>query len=178
MVGAQVQRIEVEPLGLHLGPLGDLPAHRDEDVPDELLDRGQRMPRAAGLPVPGEGDVDGLLDEDPRLVLHLEGRLAGGQRLVHRAPGLADAHPGVLAGLRWQRPDLPVRQRQGGPVGGVLDPDPLELVEVAGRLDRGQRRLPHRVHLVGLQRGDLDRVVIGVRAGHGCLSVVVRTGEV
>jgi hypothetical protein len=39
MVGAQVERVEVEPLGLDLGPLGDLPAHRDEDVADPLGDQ-------------------------------------------------------------------------------------------------------------------------------------------
>src|SRR5450759_2873244 len=32
MVGAQVQGVEVEPLGLDLGPLCDLPAHGDKDV--------------------------------------------------------------------------------------------------------------------------------------------------
>ena len=32
----EVERVEVEPLGLELGALGDLPAHRDEDVLDAL----------------------------------------------------------------------------------------------------------------------------------------------
>ena len=36
VVGVEVQRVEVEPLGLELGPLGDLPAHADEDVGDPL----------------------------------------------------------------------------------------------------------------------------------------------
>ena len=64
VVDAEVQRVEVEPLRLELGPLGDLPAHRDEDVGDALGQRLQRVPRAARVPVGGQRDVDGLLDED------------------------------------------------------------------------------------------------------------------
>ena len=36
VVAAEVERVEVEPLVLDLGALGDLPAHRDEDVGDPL----------------------------------------------------------------------------------------------------------------------------------------------
>ena len=56
----------------------------------------------------GQGDVDGLLDQHPLLVLGLEDGLPGGERLVDRAAGLADALAGVLAGLRRQRADLAV----------------------------------------------------------------------
>ena len=55
VVGAEVQGVEVEPLGLELGPLGDLVAHRDEDVGDALLQGG-----AAGAgrrAAAGEGSV-------------------------------------------------------------------------------------------------------------------------
>ena len=45
--GRHVERVEVEPLGLDLGALGDLVAHRDEDVGDPLLQGGQRVPGAA-----------------------------------------------------------------------------------------------------------------------------------
>ena len=43
---AEVERVEVEPLGLDLGALGDLPAHRHEDVVDPLHQGGQRVPGA------------------------------------------------------------------------------------------------------------------------------------
>ena len=74
--------------------------------------------------VPGQRDVDGLLDQHPLLVLGLELGLPGGERLVDGAAGLADALAGVLAGLRRQRADLAVGQRQRRPVAGVLDAGP------------------------------------------------------
>src|SRR6266545_3754081 len=43
MVGCDVQRVEVEPFELDLGPLGDLVAHADEQVADALHQRGQRV---------------------------------------------------------------------------------------------------------------------------------------
>ena len=46
VVGVEVERVEVEPLGLDLGPLGDLPAHADEHVGDLLLQGLQRVPGA------------------------------------------------------------------------------------------------------------------------------------
>ena len=48
VVAAEVERVEVEPLVLDLGALGDLPAHRDEDVGDPLGDGRQRVPGADG----------------------------------------------------------------------------------------------------------------------------------
>src|SRR3954453_3652498 len=54
----------------------------------------------------------------------------------------------------------------------MLGAHPLELVEVPGGLDRGQRSLASGLDLLGLERGDLDGVVGGVRARHDCLSRV------
>ena len=82
VVRAEVERVEVEPLGLDHGPLGDLPAHRDEDVGDPLGAGGERVPGARGDAVDGQGDVDGLLDQHPLLVLGLELGLP-----LRRAPG-------------------------------------------------------------------------------------------
>ena len=45
VVLVEVERVEVVPLALELGALGDLPAHADEDVGDALLQQGERMPR-------------------------------------------------------------------------------------------------------------------------------------
>ncbi len=80
---------------------------------------GCRAP--AGSRSVGQRDVDGLLDQHPLLVLGLEHLLAGGERLVDLAAGLADALAGVLAGLRRQRADLAVGERERRTVAGVLD---------------------------------------------------------
>ena len=117
----------------------------------------------------GQGDVDGLLDQHPLLVLGLEHRLPRGERLVDRAARLADPLAGLLARLRRQRTDLAVGQRQRRPVTRVLEPHLLELGEVGGAGDRGQGRVAHRLDLLRLERGDLDGVVIGVRSRHVCL---------
>ena len=82
VVGREVQGVEVEPLGLDLGALGDLVAHGDEDVGDAAppsVVSGCRAPR--GRAVLGQRDVDGLLDQDPRVALGLQLGLAGGERL-------------------------------------------------------------------------------------------------
>ena len=44
---ADVERVEVQPLRLELGAVGDLVAHADEDVGDPLGERGERVPGAA-----------------------------------------------------------------------------------------------------------------------------------
>ena len=127
---------------------------------------GCRAPR--GRAVGRQRDVDGLLDQHPLLVLGLEHRLAGGERLVDRAPRLADPLAGLLARLRRQRADLAVGQRQRRPVAGVLEPDLLELVEVGRGGDGGQRVVAHAASTSSaLERGDLDGVVVGVGSGHG-----------
>ena len=140
VVGAEVERVEVEPLGLDERALGDLPAHRDEDVGDPLGEHRDRVPGSGDLAVPGKGDVDGLLDEHPLLGLDLELGLTLGQCLVDGAPGLADPLAGVLARLGRQRADLPVGQRQRRTVAGVLGAHPLELARGPSR--RRSRRGP------------------------------------
>ena len=167
VVGAEVEGVEVEPLRLEDRTLGDLPAHRDEDVGDQLGAGGERVPRAGGDPVGRQRDVDGLLDQHPLLVLGLELLLPLRERLLHRAARLADALAGLLARLRRQRPDLAVGQRQRRPVAGVLDPDLLQRLEVGGARDRGERGVARGLDLLGLQRGHLHGVEVGVRSGHG-----------
>ena len=53
-------------------------------------------------------------------MLGLEDGLTLAERLADRCAGVADPLPGVLAGLRRQRADLPVRERERGPVAGVV----------------------------------------------------------
>ena len=104
VVGREVQRLEVEPVVLDLGALGDLVAHRNEHVADPLGQRGQRMPRAGRCPVGGQRDVDRFLDEHPRVALlgeHGEPGVVGG---LHRPLGLVVTAAGVGAGLGGARP--------------------------------------------------------------------------
>ena len=176
VVGPEVERVEVEPLGLDDRALGDLPAHRDEDVGDQLGAGGDRVPGADGDPVGRQRDVDGLLDQHPLLVLGLEHGLAGGERLVDGTAGLADPLAGLLARLRRQRADLAVGERERRPVAGVVDPHLLERGEVGRGRDRGERGVARGLDLLGLQRGDLHGVVVGVRSGHVCLSSAVQRG--
>ncbi len=63
-------------------------------------------------------------------MLGLQDLLPGAQGLVDLTPGPADALAGLLAGLRRQRPDLAIGQRERRAVARVLGPDPLELLEV------------------------------------------------
>ena len=51
------------------------------------------------------------------------------------------------------------------------------LVEVSRTGDGGDRLVAHALDLFGLERGDLDRVVVSVGAGHGSLSLRVAVGR-
>ncbi len=140
VVGAEVERVEVEPLGLDARAFGDLPAHRHEDVGDPLRQGRDRVPGAARPAVPGQRDVDDLVDEHPLLGLGVELGLASGQCLVDRATRLADPLTDLLACRRGQGADLTVGQCQWRAVARVLGARPLELLE-AGRLPDGGERL-------------------------------------
>ena len=63
MIGREVQRVEVELLGLDLGAFGQLPAHRDERVGDMLGQDRDRVPGADRLTGRRQRDVDALGDE-------------------------------------------------------------------------------------------------------------------
>ena len=60
MIGVEVEGVEVEPLVLELGALGDGPAHGDEKIGDLIDQDVERMPRAGGQTRRGDGDIDGL----------------------------------------------------------------------------------------------------------------------
>ena len=119
MVRAEVEGVEVEPLRLDLGAVGDLVAHRDEQLGDALLDGRQRMAGAGRAAVPGQRDVDRLLDEDPLVAFVLQDGLAGGQRLRDGSPRSADPLAGVCLRGRRQGADLAVGQRERRPVAGM-----------------------------------------------------------
>ena len=85
--------------------------------------------------------------------------LADLEGLLDLSSGHADALAGLGLRRRRQRTDLAVGQRQRAAVTRVSEPYGLELVEVCGTLDRGQRLVPRSSDLVGVQRGHLDGVV-------------------
>ena len=146
VIGVEVQRIEVEPLALDLGALGDLPAHSREDVAHPVLQQRERMPRAGREPRRQRRDVDGLGGE-LRGGLGLDDLgLAGGERLVDAAAGAADelAESGLL--LVGHVAQLGVQERQRRLLAGVLGADLLQRGRVAGRRDGREGCVDRRLH--------------------------------
>ena len=82
VVGREVERVEVVPLGLDLRSLGHLVAHADEDVDQPLGQRRDRVPGAGRVPVPRQRDVDGLVDQDPAVPVGLQLGLPAAERLA------------------------------------------------------------------------------------------------
>ena len=74
MVGREVQRVEVELLGLDLGSLGELPAHRDEGVGDVLGQDRDRVAGADRLAGRGQRHVDALGDQHCGIALGAQDR--------------------------------------------------------------------------------------------------------
>lgn len=166
VVGQEVQGVEVEPLRLDLGALGDLVAHGHEDVRDPLHERGQRVPGAGRYPVVRQRDVDRLLDQDPAVALGLQLGLAGGEGLAHGAAGLADALARLGLGLGRQRADLAVGEGERRGPGGVRGLRVSERVEIRRGGEGGERLVPHALDLFRFQRLDLDWVVRLVGCRH------------
>ncbi len=71
MIGGSVEGLEVVVLGLHLGPLGDLVAHADEDVLDLPLGLGDEVQAPQRRRPAGKGDVDAVALEAPQPVPRL-----------------------------------------------------------------------------------------------------------
>ena len=123
VVAADVERVEVQPLRLELGAVGDLVAHAHEDVGDPVGQRRERVPGAARDAVPGQRDVDPLLGQHAGVALGLELGQPGVVRLLDGEPGGVDPLAGVAPGGRGQRararggPAAPARGRPGGPAG-------------------------------------------------------------
>ncbi len=143
----EVQCVEVEPLGLDLGAFGHTPAHRDEHVDDAVGQCRHRVPRTRGAPIPRQRDVDCFFDQEPGVALQQQLRLTFGQRRRHCGTGLAHPASGICFGLRWQGPDLAVRERERRAVTCMGDAKLAQLLEVGRRGDRGsvRRRVPARL---------------------------------
>ena len=133
---------------------------------------GCRAP--TGARVGGQRDVDGFLDEHPGVALGLELGLPRGERAADLAARRADALAGGGAGGRRQRLDLAIGERDRRAVTDVREPGGLQLVQVTGGRERGERVGDVAVQLVGGQGGHLDRVEI--LGGHA--SAVLHRGGV
>lgn len=113
MVRREVESVEVELLGLDLGPLGELPAHRHERVRDVLGQDRDRVTGADGLPGRRQCHVDALGDQHGGVALgaqHRKPLVIGLLRL-----GARDVDPLARVGsigLR-QGPQRLARQRNG-----------------------------------------------------------------
>lgn len=166
MVGTDVERVEVEPLGLGLRAFGDLVAHGHEDVLDALGERGQRVARTGGNSVVGQGDIDCLLHQDPGVSLGLQLDLADGECLVHGTAGLAHALSGRGLRLWRQGSDLTVGERERRGTAGVRDLRVGECVEIAGGGEGGERLVPHALDDFRFQCLDLDWVIRLVGCRH------------
>ena len=130
VVRREVQRVEVELLGLDLGTLGQFPAHRDEGVGDVLGQDRDRVPGADRLPGRRQRHVDAFGDQDRRVPLGTQHR----QPLVVRAldVGPDDVDPVACVGAvgLGQRPEGLARQRDRRPVAEVLGLGAGQLVQV------------------------------------------------
>jgi hypothetical protein len=175
VVGRHVEGVEVEPLVLDLGALGDLPAHRDEHVGDPLLQRGERVPHPHRDEPGQERDVDPLLDEHPRVALLLERLAARVERLLQRPPYGVDPLAGVALRCRGQRGDLAVGERDVGAVAEVGGAGLGELVQAAGGSEGGEPGVAGPLELGGVEQGDLLGVVVG--RGHNSSRRKVQAGS-
>ena len=145
VVGAEVQGVEVEPLRLDLGPLGDLPAHRDEDVGDRARPASPAgAARRAGARSTGSVTSTASSTSTRCVALGLELGLPRGERRGRPRPraGAEQLAGRGLVGGR-EAADLAVGERERAAVAGVLEADLLERVEVARR-PRGRERVRRR----------------------------------
>ena len=140
MVRRKVQRVEVELLAFHLGPLGQFPAHRDEGVGDVLGQDRDGVTRPDGLTRRWQGHVDGLGDQYRRIPLgaqHRESVVEGGLGLgAGDIDPLAGVGP-VLAGQRAHR--LP-GQRQRRPIPEMFGFGPGQACKIRGGGECGTGR--------------------------------------
>ena len=140
MVGRSVEGLEVVVLGLHLGALGDLVAHADEDILDLPLRLGDEMEMAQGRGPARQADVDALLLQFVHQFLGLQRRSAHFEGLLEFAPDevsdLSDFGP---LGRR-KLGDGAEKQGQIGLAAEEANPHALQGSQVGGLVD-GARTL-------------------------------------
>jgi hypothetical protein len=135
VIGREVQRVEVELLGLDLGSLRQLPAHRDERVADVLGQDRDRMPGADRLAGRRQRDVDALGDQHGGVALGPQ----GGQALVVGALrlGARDVDPPacVRAVGLGQRTQRLAGQRDRRAVAEMLGLRAGQFVQIGGQVE-------------------------------------------
>jgi hypothetical protein len=176
VVGGDVEGLEVVPVGLDLGALGDPVAEADEDVDDLVGGPGDRVDGPPRRHPAGEGDVDPLGLEQGLVALGLQVGPAGRQLGLEGGPGLVDAAAEVAAGGLVKAAEGPLDLAQGRTPGkgGLLGL--AEGVQVGGVGDR----LPaggddgvkvwgwHGSLLTGTRREHTSRPLRGRPARAGC----------
>ena len=141
VVRREVQGVEVELLRLDLGPLGQLPTHRDERVRDVFRQDRDGMARTDRLAGRRQRHVD-LLGLQRRSVplgaQHLESLVVGALSV---RPGHVHEPTRVGAGLLGQRRQRLAGQGDGRSVAEVRGLGSGERVEVGGLVEGALRRI-------------------------------------
>jgi hypothetical protein len=158
VIGREVQRVEVELLGLDLGAFGQFPTHRDEHVGDVIGEDGDGMPGPDRLAGRRQRHVNALRNEGGSIAFGAQDLDSGVERDLHGRAGLVDAAAGIGAVCLGESAERLPGQGDGRPVAEVLGLGAGQSVEVAGllegmtgRADRsGQRflRQSRRVRLI------------------------------
>ena len=144
MALAHVQGLEVVPVGLHLGPLGDLEAEPDEHVLEPLPGLGDdvRPARVAGLPANSVRSSRSASTCRSRATAASSARLASSARGGAPVASLS-AWPGLLALVDGgERAELGLQLRQRAPLAEQLGIERGDLVERRRRGDAVECRLP------------------------------------
>jgi hypothetical protein len=99
-----------------------------------------------------QGDVDALLRQHPGVAFRGQLEFASGDGFVDPAAGRADQLAGDSLLRLVQLADGAVGQRERALVAGVGQPDELELVQIGGLRDAGERSSDGRLDFTGAGR--------------------------
>ena len=135
MVGAEVQGVEVIPLGFHFRPRRNLPAHRDEEVLDILHKPRQRVARAQGLTADRQRHVNRLGGEGALLLLSLNLLLLGAKRAPEIGAQLAHEFAGFLLLVGGERANSLARLRHCRFRTRILGFDGFQFLRAGGFFD-------------------------------------------
>ena len=137
MVRTEVQRIEVEPFGLHLRAVRNLPSHAHEEVLDVLHELGQRMAGTKRLAANRQRHVDGFSGQLGSLLGRLHAGLLRAIGTAEIGTQLAHDLAGFLLLVLRQRADRLAGPRHRGICTRVLRFDGFQFLHRGGLLYRG-----------------------------------------
>lgn len=129
VVGREVEGVEVELLGLHLGPLGQFPSHRDERVGDVFGQHDDRVPGAGRHPSRGQCDIDTFGHQHGRVALGTQRRQPFVVAALSGIAGGVDALTGLGSLFFGQHGQRLPRQRQRRAVAEMLRLDARQDVQ-------------------------------------------------